>query len=421
MSLADQQPDSAKFDRSKETKPQSDATLLAHAARGTRMPGTPLGTINPPIYRASTLTFDTLDDLSEVGGALKAQGKSGYGRAGNDSIWAFEDMLAKLDLADGAVAVESGLAAVTITLSAFVEAGDHLLVSDSVYDPTRQFCNGVLARFGVETSYFDPLISPEGLKKLIRPNTKLMYMESPGSLTFDVQDAPALAAVAREAGVLSAIDNTWATPLYFKPLAHGIDIAVQAGTKYIVGHSDAMLGVIAANGDTLLKLRQQMYLTGHRLAPDEAALALRGLRTMAVRLRQHQRAGLDMAAWFEQRPEVAAVLHPGLESHPQHKVFKALFGGCSGLFSILLQPGTARKQVAAFVESLDYFSMGYSWGGYESLVVPQYPERARSATAWPPSEAWSGPMLRFHIGLEDTEDLKRDLNKAFAAMAAAGA
>lgn len=399
---------------------QNDATLLAHGARGKRMPDTPLGTINPPVYRASTLTFDTFQALSAVGGQLRAQGRSAYGRAGNDSIWAFEDMLAALDQAEGAIALESGLAAVTTTLSAFVSAGDHLLVSDSVYDPTRQFCDGVLARFGVETSYFDPLITPEDLRALIRPNTKLLYMECPGSLTFDVQDAPALAAVARQAGVLTAIDNTWASPLFFKPLEHGIDIAVQAGTKYIVGHSDAMLGVIAASGDALLKLRQQMYLTGHRIAPDEAALALRGLRTMAVRLRHHHGAGLEMAHWFEQRPDVAAVLHPGLESHPQHATYKALFSGSSGLFSILLRPGTTPEQVAAFVETLKYFSMGYSWGGYESLVVPQYPDRCRTATSWPPSEAWSGPMLRFHIGLEDTEDLKRDLEAAFVALAAAG-
>ncbi len=384
------------------------------------MPDTPLGTINPPVYRASTLTFDSFQSLSTISGELRAQGKSGYGRAGNDSIWAFEDMLAELDHAEGAVALESGLAAVTITLSAFVAAGDHLLVSDSVYDPTRQFCDGVLARFGVETSYFDPLIDPEQLRTLIRPNTKLLYMESPGSLTFDVQDSPALAAVAREAGVISAIDNTWASPLNFKPLDHGIDIAVQAGTKYIVGHSDAMMGVIAASGETLLKLRKQMYLTGHRYAPDEAALALRGLRTMAVRLRHHHQAGLDMARWFEARPDVAAVLHPGLESHPQHATYKALFKGSSGLFSILLQPGTTPEQVAAFVDCLEYFSMGYSWGGYESLVVPQYPARCRTATSWPPSEAWSGPMLRFHIGLEDTQDLKADLEGGFAALAAAG-
>ncbi len=397
----------------------NDATLLAHEARGTIMPNTGLGTINPPIYRASTLTFDSLDTLARTYPALRAQGRSGYGRSGSDSVWAFEDMLGKLDHADGAVCLESGLAAATITLTAFVNTGDHILMTDSVYGPVRTFCDEYLARFGVETSYYDPLIGPQELAAIIRPNTKLLYMEAPGSLTFEVQDVVALAKVAREAGVVSAIDNTWATPLFFKPLDHGVDVSVQAGTKYIVGHSDAMLGVVAAKGDTLLALRKQAYLIGHRIAPDEAALALRGLRTMDVRLRHHHQAGLDMASWFEQRPEVAAVLHPGLPSHPQHEIFNQLFEGCSGLFSVLLQPGTSREQVAAFVETLTLFSMGYSWGGFESLVVPQYPEQSRSATPWPPSLELSGPMLRFHIGLEALEDLKADLECAFKALAEA--
>jgi cystathionine beta-lyase len=401
-------------------KDRSDATLLAHEARGGIMPKSGLGTINPPIYRASTLTFDSLDTLSRVMPALRAEGRSGYGRSGSDSVWGFEDMLAKLDHAEGAICLESGLAAATITLTAFVEAGDHILVTDSVYAPVRSFCDEYLKRFGVSTTYYDPLISPHDLKALIQPNTRLLYMEAPGSLTFEMQDVVGLATVAREAGVVSAIDNTWATPLFFKPLDHGVDVSVQAGTKYIVGHSDAMLGVVAASGDILLALRKQAYLIGHRLAPDEAALALRGLRTMDVRLRHHQAAGLEMAAWFKQRPEVAAVLHPGLESDPGHQRFTQLFSGCSGLFSILLQPGTTQTQVAAFVDCLSLFSMGFSWGGYESLVVPQFPASVRTATTWPPSPELSGPMLRFHIGLEALDDLKADLARGFEALAAAG-
>lgn len=393
-----------------------DSTRLAHAARGGIMAKSGLGTINAPVYRASTLTFPTLDSLKTIQETLKAEGRTGYGRLGSDTVWDFEQMLADLDHADGAICTESGLAAVTLTLTAFVSAGDHILVSDSVYGPARAYCDGVLSRFGVEVTYFDPLISIDALEGMIKANSKLLFLETPGSITFGVQDIEALAALARKHGLFSAIDNTWATPLLFKPMDFGCDVSVQAGTKYIVGHSDALFGVVTANGKALEALRAQNYWTGHHAAPDVVALATRGLRTMDVRLERHHKSGLEVAAWLENRPEVAAVLHPGLPSHPQHALAQRQFKGYSGLFSFIFKPNINRDQVALFVEALQFYSMGYSWGGFESLVVPQYPQSVRTASSWPPSKELSGQVMRLHIGLEAVEDLIADLEQALNKM-----
>lgn len=400
---------------------QTDATLLAHAARGGIMPNSGVGTINPPVYRASTLTFPTLESLKTLQPSLYKEGKAGYGRRGNDTVWDFEMMLAQLDGAEGAICTESGLAAVTLALTTFVSAGDHILVSDSVYGPARAYCDGVLSRFGVGVEYFDPLVSMATLEQSFTPQTKALYFETPGSITFDVQDVKALADLARKHKAVSIIDNTWATPLLLKPLELGVDVSVQAGTKYIVGHSDAMLGVVTASGHALEALLKQNYLTGHHAAPDTVALATRGIRTMDVRLERHHKSGLIVANWLQHRPEVAAVLHPGLESHPQHELAKKQFKGYCGLFGFVFKPDIDQDQVALFVENLDYFSMGYSWGGYESLVVPQNPAAVRTASVWPPAQGFgnkdlSGQVMRLHIGLESVEDILADLEKALNKM-----
>jgi cystathionine beta-lyase len=294
-----------------------------------------------------------------------------------------------------------------------IEAGDHVLVTDSVYLPTRKFCDGVLKRFGVTTTYYDPLIGA-GIAGLMQPNTRAVYLESPGSLSFEVQDVPALAAAAHAGNALVLMDNTWASPLYFRALEKGVDLAIQSGTKYIGGHSDLVIGVIAANEATWPRLNDSAITMGLWTGPDDMYLALRGLRTMGVRLAQHYGSGMKVARWLAQRPEVARVLHPALENHPQHAIWKRDFTGASGLFSIVFKP-VSQAAVNAFVNELTLFGIGASWGGYESLAIPFDCASMRTATAWAPG----GPTVRFHIGLEDVDDLIGDLERGFAALAAA--
>jgi len=296
-----------------------------------------------------------------------------------------------------------------VALLAVLKAGDHLLVCDNAYRPTRNFCNGLLARYGVETSYFDPLIGA-GVGQLFKPNTKAILVEAPGSQSFEMPDIPAIAAVAHGRGALVIDDNTWATPLYHRSLEQGVDISMQAATKYIGGHSDIMFGTIAANAKAWPLIAEAIQLLGICAGPDDVFLALRGLRTLAVRLAQHHRSALDMARWLATRPEVVRVLHPALESDPGHAIWKRDFTGASGLFSVVLKPAP-QNAVDALLDTVKLFGMGYSWGGFESLVIPFDCAPYRTATKWAPG----GPALRLHIGLENVDDLKADLERGFAA------
>jgi len=365
------------------------------------------GFVNPPVYRGSTVLFPSLDSFE------KRSQRYTYGRRGTPTSEALETAIARLEGGARTWLAPSGAAAITTTFLTFTKAGDHILVADTVYEPTRKLCEGPLKRFGVETTYYDPLVGAD-IARLMRPNTTLVYTESPGSLTFEVQDIPAIIAAAHAGGALVAIDNTWASPLYFKPFAHGVDISVQAATKYIVGHADAMLGSITVTEALASRLVSGAGDMGICAGTEEMFLGLRGLRTIGVRLERHWRSGLDIAAWLQARPEVARVRHPGLPSHPQHALWQRDFLGASGLFSMVLKPAP-KAAVAAFIDGLKLFGLGASWGGYESLVLPFNAGRIRSATSWQPE----GPTIRLHIGLEDVADLKADLEAGFARLAAA--
>jgi cystathionine beta-lyase len=286
-----------------------------------------------------------------------------------------------------------------------------VLVPDSVYRPTRNFCNGVFKRLGVDTTYYDPLIGGE-IARLFRPNTRVAFVEAPGSQSFEMQDIPAIAQVAHEKGALVLMDNTWATPLYFPALEKGVDLEIQAGTKYIGGHSDLMFGCVSANAATLPALKDTVYSMGLCVGPDDMYLALRGLRTLGVRLARHYQSGLQVARWLAQRPEILRVLHPALESDPGHAIWKRDFTGASGLFSVVFKP-TSEQSVQAFLNALTLFGLGFSWGGFESLAILFDCTEYRTATKWAPG----GPTIRLHIGLEDPEDLLADLTRGFAAMA----
>jgi len=384
-------------------------TLLAHAGRD---PEANYGIINPPVYHASTVVFPTLAALEES----EKDPFTGvtYGRFGTPTTFALEEAVAALEGGYRAIAVPSGLAAVVASLIAFAGAGDHVLVADNVYAPTRlRACDLILARMGVEITYYDPLVGAD-IARLMRDNTRVVFLESPGSLTFELQDVPAIAAAAKARGAVVVMDNTWATPLYFKPLAHGVDISIQAATKYIVGHADAMLGVITTTEEHFETVKRTAHALGHAAAPDDCYLALRGLRTLAVRLARHQETGLALARWLEGRPEVARVLHPALPDDPGHSLWKRDFTGACGLFSIVLKD-FPKSAVAAMLDGLELFAMGFSWGGYESLILLVYPETVRSAVPW----TASGPTLRLHAGLEDVQDLIADLERGLERLAAA--
>ena len=379
------------------------ATRLVHAGRD---PAAQHGMVNPPVYHASTVLFESLDAL-ENAAANPFRGIY-YGRNGTPVQFAFEDAVAELEGAHGAVTTCSGLAAITVALMSVAESGTHLLVTDNVYGPTRKLCDGLLAGFGVETEYFDPTLSAEALEALIRPETRALFLEAPGSLTFEIADVPALSAVARRHGVAVLADNTWATPLYFDAIGHGVDISIHAATKYFVGHADAMLGVINCREAHYPRVKKTAAAMGYCAGPDDIYLGLRGLRTMGQRLTQHDASARRLADWLADRPEVARVIHPARADHPQHALFMRDFSGASGLFAFVLEP-VERARLAAMVDGLALFGMGFSWGGYESLILPINPERMRSATVW---EA-SGPTLRVHVGLEDVDDLIADLEAGF--------
>jgi cystathionine beta-lyase len=338
-----------------------------------------------------------------------------YGRRGTPTTEALEGAVAELEgpQCAGVALLPSGLAAISTALLAVVHAGDHLLVTDSAYGPTRSFCDHILTRFGVTVSYYDPLIGA-AISGLMQANTRAVFLESPGSLSFEMQDVSAMAEAAHAKGAIVLMDNTWASPLYFRPLDFGVDLSIQAGTKYIGGHSDLMLGTVAANSATVARLKNTVGSSGWCVGPDDVYLGLRGLRTLAVRLDRHYRSGLAVARWLEQRPEVLQLLHPAMASHPGHALWKRDFTGASGLFSVVLKP-VPQKAVYAFLDTLDLFGIGASWGGYESLAIPFDCTPVRTATRWEPG----GPTVRFHIGLEAVEDLLADLERGFAALAVA--
>lgn len=385
-------------------RPRGIRTRLVTAGRN---PDEQFGFINTPVYRGSTVLYPTMDAL------VHRKARYTYGTKGTPTIASLESAWTDLTGAAGTIIVPSGLAAVTIALMATVKAGDHVLVTDSVYQPTRHFCDTVLKRMGVEVDYFDPLIGA-GIATLMRDNTTVVFTETPGSQTFEVQDVPAIAEMAHSRGAVVLLDNTWATPLFYPPHARGADIAIEAGTKYLGGHSDLLIGLVSANERWWPALRATFDAFGACAGPEDTFLALRGLRTMQLRLKEAERQALDLAAWLQTRPEVKWVLHPALPSCPGHEIWKRDFLGSSGVFSIVLQPAS-QKAVAAMLDGLELFGMGYSWGGFESLIIPFDCRGYRTASEWNPG----GPCLRLQVGLEDLDDLKADLAEGFARLKAA--
>lgn len=380
------------------------ATRLVHAGRG---PGYAEGVVNPPVWRASTILFDTLADLDA---AIKAPDDGlYYGRRGTPTQWALENALTALEPgAAGTKLYPSGVAAITTSLLAVVKAGDHVLITDSAYEPSRQFGDQLLKRMGVEVGYFDPLVAG-GIDALIRPETSAILLESPGSLSFEIQDVPAITAVARARGVVTMIDNTWGTPLRLQPLALGCDISIQALTKYVGGHSDLMMGSATATPALWPRLKAATYRLGHSASADDAALALRGLRTLSLRLDRQEASALAVARWLQDQPAVDRVWHPALASHPGHALWQRDFSGATGLFSFVLKRGR-RADTAALIDSLAHFGIGFSWGGYESLALPVELTGIRTATDTP----LPGPIIRLSIGLEDPDDLIADLDAGLA-------
>lgn len=373
-----------------------------------RDPADSYGFVNPPIVRGSTVIYPSMDDF------LARKARYMYGTHGNPTLDALEAACNAMEGGAGVVVCPSGLLACTLPLLAFLSAGDHALITDSVYRPTRNFAEGMLKRLGVEVTYYDPLLG-EAVAEHFRPNTKVVFTEAPGSQSFEMQDIPAIAKVAHQRGALVMMDNTWATPVFFDSHAAGVDLTIQAGTKYYAGHSDVLIGTVSARTPELYKqLRATWETLGVIVAPEDAFLTLRGIRTMHLRLREQQQAGLEMARWLQQRPEVKRVLHPALPDDPGHAIWKRDFTGASSLFSIVLNP-VPHKALGAMLDHLALFGMGASWGGYESLALPFDCAPYRTVTTWKPG----GPCVRIHIGLEDVEDLKEDLDAGFARLRAA--
>src|SRR6266545_4182462 len=353
------------------------------------------GAVNPPVFHASTILSETVAEFRRRRqNWILEQPGTYYGRFGTPTIEALQEAIAALEGGHRTVVYPSGLAACAGALLAFLSSGDHLLIADSVYGPTRHLTEGILKR---------------SIESLVRPETRVIYLESPGSLTFEVQDVPAIAEAAHRRGITVIADNTWGTPLYFKPFAHGVDVSVQSATKYIVGHSDAMLGAITCTKEAWPKLRSSTYELGQTAGPDDIYLGQRGLRTLAVRLKQHWEAGVALAEWIARQPEVERVLHPALPGDPGHRIWKRDFTGACGLFGVALKEGVTDRSLCAMIDGLELYGIGSSWGGYESLIVPFDPREARTATKWP----HKGPCFRIHAGLESVEDLIADLEAGF--------
>ncbi|HEX6137347.1 MAG TPA: cystathionine beta-lyase [Casimicrobiaceae bacterium] len=379
------------------------ATEVAHLGRDPRRF---LGIVNTPVCRASTILFDNVADL-EAASRGQFAGLS-YGLHGLPTVTDLQQAMAALEGGHAALAVPSGLTATTFPLLALAKPGDHVLVTDAVYGPTRRFCDNHLRRLGVDVTYYDPLLAGD-IAREFRPSTTLVFTESPGSLTFEVQDIPAIAAAAHRHGARVILDNTWATPLGFRAFDHGVDVSVHAVTKYIGGHSDVLLGVVVASAETFPALQRFWTDTGITPSSDDCFLGLRGLRTLAVRLARHQASATQIALWLKERPEVRAVLYPALPGDRGHALWQRDFRGASGLFGVVLAP-VAAERLAKMLDGMRLFGLGWSWGGFESLIIPTWPERARTATTWNAG----GPSLRLAIGLEDPQDLIADLDAGFA-------
>ena len=389
-----------------DDEPLAPETLAGHLGRDPRRH---LGAVNTPVYRASTILFRTVADLEA---AMRGEYPDpAYGLHGMPTVTDLQDAIAALEGGHAALAVPSGLAAVTLPLLALAKPGDHVLVADAVYGPTRRFCELHLKRLGVEVDYYDPLIGAD-IARLFKPATRIVFAESPGSLTFEVQDIPAIAQAAHAHGALVVLDNTWATPLGFRAFEHGVDVSVHAATKYIGGHSDVLLGVIVASEATYRPLHRLWTDIGVTASPDDCFLGLRGLRTLPTRLARHQSSALRIAEWLRARPEVQEVLHPALPGARGHALWKRDFRMASGLFGVVLR-ACPRERLAAMLDGMRLFGMGWSWGGFESLIIPTWPERMRTATSWDPG----GPCIRLHIGLEDPDDLIADLADGLARLA----
>lgn len=383
------------------SKPQKHAdTRLTTAGRD---PQANFGIVNPPVYHASTVTFPTVAAMNEADKHKFDQ--TYYGRYGTPTTFAFEAAVADLEGAAHAIALPSGMAAVAVAIIANVQAGDHVLITDNAYYPTHKLAKGILKSFGVETSYYDPM-SGAGIADHIRPNTKIVFTEAPGSITFEVQDIPAISEAAHKAGALVLMDNTWSAGYHFKPFEHGVDISIQAATKYIVGHSDAMLGTITMN-DRALWERAKLTAgsLGHSASPDDCYLGMRGLRSLAARLPRHEATALKLAHWLSEQPEVDTVLHPALPHCQGHDIWKRDFTGSTGLFGVVLKEGPDSAAIARMLDGMELFAMGYSWGGFESLIIPASPAATRTTYVWP----HKGQTLRIHAGLEDADDLIHDL------------
>lgn len=387
-------------------------TQALHAGRD---PAANFGVVNPPVYHCSTVLFDSVADLLDTRRDRASGAYVGftYGREGTATTRAFEDAMTLLEGGYRAVTTSCGLGAICASLTAFLSAGDHLLIVDSLYGPARAFCEEFLRKFGVEITYYRPSIGA-GIEALIQPNTRVVYMESPGSLTFEMTDVPAITKICRARGIWTIFDNTWGSPVCFRPLEHGVDVSINAATKYISGHSDLMLGIAVCTEEAFIPVKKTASGSGYCGGPDDIYMAMRGLRTLPLRMRQHQQSALTVAQWLQGRPEVARVMYPALPDDPGHAIWKRDYDGASGLFGVVLNACT-EAQFAAMLDNMDLIKLGYSWGGYESLVVPTYPSDLRSEVSW---EA-PGPSLRLHVGLEDIDDLIGDLERGFDRLRAA--
>ena len=386
--------------KSKKFKPE---TLLLTLGRNPKRYD---GAVNTPVIRASTILHSTIEDLKKS--AIKSPGKTTYGRHGTATTFALAEMISEIEGANLSCLFSSGKTAILASLIAFLKTGDHMLMVDSAYGPSRSLAKSLLKQYGISTTFYDPLSNANDIALMIKPETKVIYTESPGSLTFELQDLPAISSVAHNAGLWVITDNTWASPLYCNPFKLGADVSIQAGTKYIVGHSDVMLGVASANKRASPVIQKAFEEIGACPSPDDCYLALRGMRTLSVRLARHEKTGLKLAKWFSERPEVSQVLHPGMPNFPGYKIWKRDFKGASGLFGVILHPHK-ELSISKMLESLSLFGIGYSWGGYESLAIPTWPHKIREVSVWDPNF----PLLRIHAGLEDPDDLIFDLESSF--------
>jgi cysteine-S-conjugate beta-lyase len=382
-------------------KPRKPATTIVTGGRSKALTG---AVVNAPVWRASTHLYDTVADL-DAGKSKNEDGRFFYGRRGSPTQWSLSEALTELEPgAHGTMLYPSGVAAIAGALLSVLNPGDVLLMTDNAYDPSRSFADGFLKRFGIETRYYDPMTTD--IQAEFCDRTRAILLENPGSLTFEVQDVPAICAAAKKHGIITLLDNTWATPFFYTALDKGVDLSIIAATKYIVGHSDVMIGSVTTTKAHWAKLRQTAQQLGQVVSPDDAYLATRGLRTLSVRMKAHEASALRIAQWLSERHEVETVLHPALPDCPGHDIWKRDFTGSAGLFSIVLKGSKAKA--AAFVDALDMFGIGYSWGGFESLALPVHPETCRSEVPWDKDRA----IVRLQIGLEDVGDLIADIEAA---------